>query len=114
MLSKLVFIVDESIFERGGDHANELETSVMQYLKPEFVLPLMKPETGANTGLRYQVREGWAWVQRHWLSTKNDTGIGDPALASPEKGRKCVQQVAQKISQFLIDLADADLSDLYE
>ena len=108
-------IVDESIFERGGDHANELETSVMQYLKPEFVLPL--DEAGDGSEHRFKIsglREGWVWTQRHWLSATNDTGIGDPALASPEKGEKCVHQVAQKISQFLIDLADADLSDLYE
>ena len=30
----------KAYFEEGGDHADEMETSLMMYLKPELVLPL--------------------------------------------------------------------------
>ena len=32
-------IADQGIFAEGGDHANEMETSLMQYLRPDWVLP---------------------------------------------------------------------------
>jgi len=108
-------IVDQNIFEHGGDHANELETSLMQYFRPEWVLPLNEAGDGREHKFKISgLREGWVWAQRHWLSATDDTGIGDPTLATPEKGERCMRQVATKISEFLIDLAEADLSDLYE
>jgi creatinine amidohydrolase len=40
--------------------------------------------------------------------------VGDPARASADKGRRFFSDVTAKIAEFLIDLAAADTSELYE
>jgi creatinine amidohydrolase len=109
-------IVDaRSHFEDLGDHAGELETSVMLALVPELVLPLS--EAGAGTERRPKIRalrERWAWTPRPWTQVSADTGIGNPSAATAEKGRRYVEEVTTKISDFLVDLAESDLEDMYE
>ncbi|HVF38267.1 MAG TPA: creatininase family protein, partial [Gemmatimonadaceae bacterium] len=62
--------VDPSqFFREPGDHAGELETSVMQHLVPDLVLPLS--EAGDGKAKKFNVaglREGWAWAPRKWTS----------------------------------------------
>jgi creatinine amidohydrolase len=43
-----------------------------------------------------------------------DTGVGDPAASTPEKGRAFFDAVAERVAAFLAELAAADPSDLYE
>jgi creatinine amidohydrolase len=43
-----------------------------------------------------------------------DTGVGDPSRATVEKGKLFLDAVTAKIGGFLVDLAAADLDDLYE
>ena len=109
-------IVDpRSHFEDLGDHAGEMETSVMLALASELVLPLS--EAGAGTERRSRLRalrERWAWAPRRWTQVSADTGIGDPRRATPEKGRRYVDEVARKIADFLVELAEADLEEMYE
>lgn len=108
-------VVEEGIFERGGDHANEMETSLMQYLRPEWVLPLDQAGDGREHAFKMgALREGWVWTQRDWLKATDDTGIGDPSLSTPEKGQRCLEQVAGRMASFLVELSAADLDDLYE
>jgi creatinine amidohydrolase len=102
-------------FDEPGDHAGELETSVMMHLAPEVLLPLA--EAGAGRERRFRIaafREGWAWAPRNWRQVSADTGIGDPKRASPEKGRQYFEVVVQRLSQFFIDLAKSDLKKMYE
>jgi len=44
----------------------------------------------------------------------DDTGVGNPAAATAEKGRKYVEAVSEKIGGFLVDLARADAGEMYE
>jgi creatinine amidohydrolase len=44
----------------------------------------------------------------------DDTGVGNPAAATADKGRKYVDAVSKKIEEFLVDLAHADPGSLYE
>ncbi len=44
----------------------------------------------------------------------DDTGVGNPAAATAEKGRKYVAAVSEKIAGFLVELAKADTTKLYE
>jgi creatinine amidohydrolase len=102
-------------FEEAGDHAGEMETSLMQCLVPELVLPLT--EAGDGKARKFKIsalRDGWAWTQRDWLSVTRDTGVGNPKAASPEKGQRYFAAVTQKIAGFLVELAKADRRDLYE
>ncbi|MHB1312194.1 MAG: creatininase family protein [Gemmatimonadaceae bacterium] len=109
-------VVDaRGFFDVPGDHAGELETSVMQHLRPETVRPLQEAGNGAEKRPTVQgLRERWAWTQRPWTTVSADTGIGDPRAATAEKGRRYVDAVADRIAQFLVELADVDPATMYE
>ena len=77
---------NSEFFENGGGHADEMETSVMQFLAPELILPLN--EAGK--------------------------GIGNPQKATPAKGEKCLKEVINKIGNLMIDLCGADINNMYE
>jgi creatinine amidohydrolase len=98
-----------------GDHAGELETSVMMHLAPEVTGSL--GDAGPGHAKRFRVRalrEGWAWAPRHWTQVTADTGVGNPAAASAEKGARYVAAVTRRVADFLIELDAADPSDMYE
>jgi creatinine amidohydrolase len=98
-----------------GDHAGELETSVMLHLAPELVRPLSDAGPGAARRFRIAgLREGWAWAPRQWRRVTDDTGVGNPAAATVEKGRTYVEAVSEKIAGFLVELARTDPEDMYE
>jgi creatinine amidohydrolase len=102
-------------YDEPGDHAGELETSVMMDIAPEFILPLS--EAGEGRARKHRIaglRERVAWAPRAWSQVTDDTGVGNPAKATREKGKKHLDAVTDKIAQFLVDLAAADLADLYE
>jgi creatinine amidohydrolase len=109
-------VVDQkSYFEDLGDHAGELETSVMQHVAPELVLPLGEAGSGAERKPKIAgLRERWAWTPRRWTQVSADTGIGNPQAATPEKGERFFRAVTERIGGFLVDLAAADPDDLYE
>lgn len=109
-------VVDASKhFTDQGDHAGELETSVMQHLAPEQVRPLKEAGPGAARSWRLAaLREGWAWAPRQWTKVTTDTGIGDPKAATSDKGSRFVQAVSERIASYLVELAAVDLDDLVE
>jgi creatinine amidohydrolase len=101
-------------FADPGDHAVELETSVMQHLAPGLVLPLSEAGDGAERKARVAgLREGWAWAPRPWTKISTDTGVGDPRAATPEKGAAFLAAVAERIAGFLVELAATDPADVY-
>lgn len=107
--------VNTDLFEEGGGHADEMETSMMQYLAPELVLPLDEAGEGKSKKFRIRALNGkWAWAERRWSQVTSDTGIGNPRKATPEKGKKCFDDVVAKISGFMYDLCIADINNLYE
>lgn len=102
-------------FEESGDHADEMETSLLLHLRPDLVLPL--EEAGDGSARKFKVkalREGWAWAERKWSQVTADTGVGDPSKATAEKGKRYFEDVTQKIGGFLVELAQADTKDIYE
>ena len=102
-------------FTEPGDHAGELETSVMMHVQPELVRPLSEAGTGRARRFRIAgLRDGWAWAPRVWTKVTDDTGVGNPAAASAEKGARYLDAVSDRIGGFLADLASADPEDLYE
>ena len=102
-------------FDEPGDHAGEMETSVMMELEPNLVLPLS--EAGPGRARRFTIaglRDGWAWAPRKWSSVTDDTGTGNPRAASRERGERFLGQLTERIAGFLVELAAADTSRLYE
>jgi creatinine amidohydrolase len=101
--------------EQSGDHAGEAETSAMQHLAPQLVRPLAEAGPGRARASRLTaVREGWAWAPRRWTQVTDDTGIGDPSRSTPAKGEAYVNAAADRIAEFLVELAALDLDDLYQ
>jgi creatinine amidohydrolase len=102
-------------FTEPGDHAGEMETSIMLSLEPDLVLPLS--DAGPGKARKFRVaglRDGWAWAPRRWSQVTDDTGTGNPAAATVAKGAKFLEAVTLKIGDFLVDLAKADTNKLYE
>jgi len=101
-------------FSQPGDHADEVETSLMQYLYPELVRPLSEAGNGQSKLFKVKaLNQSWAWAEREWTKVSNDTGVGNPAKSSAEKGERFFKDVCQVISQFIIELAKAPLSEFY-
>lgn len=102
-------------FTEPGDHAGELETSMIMHIAPELVLPLDQAGDGKESKFKIDaLRNGLAWTPRKWTKISKDTGVGNPALATAEKGKRFSEVTSAKIAAFLVDLAKADLNDMYE
>ena len=100
-------------FEEPGDHADEMESSVMMRIAPDLLLPLSEAGDGAT--LRYDLpgfREGWAWAQRPWTKITKDTGSGSPYKATLEKGDGFLQATTENIAVFFHQLAIHEPDDL--
>ena len=80
--------VEEGIMEQeGGTHADEMETSMMLYMKPEIVDMSKAVKDYDPTGGRGLTRD-----PENTEAKFSPTGIfGDPTLASAEKGRIAVE-----------------------
>lgn len=91
-------------FQAEGEHADELETSVLLHYHPELV---DLSSAGDGKGNKFAVDElnrKTAWLPRRWKSVTSDTGIGNPHGATAEKGAKFAVAVAQRIAQLIDQL----------
>ena len=103
-----------AVFTDLGDHAGELETSVMMHVAPDLVRPLSEAGDGREKHWRLSaLRDGWAWAPRRWTQVSADTGTGNPTLATAEKGARYSNEVTRQVADFLVELASADVNDLY-
>jgi creatinine amidohydrolase len=114
MLNWYSCVDGKDYFADLGDHAGELETSVMQHITPDLVQPLTTagPGRARKFGVR-ALREGWAWAPRQWTQVTDDTGVGDPRAATPEKGARFFAAVTERLAGFLVELAAADPDAMY-
>ncbi|MEO1627658.1 MAG: creatininase family protein [Bacteroidota bacterium] len=102
-------------FDEPGDHAGELETSAMMHIAPDLVRHLEEAGDGAARRFRVEgLNEAWASTPRAWTAVTRDTGVGNPAAASAEKGAVHLQAVAEKISRFFVELDQVDVDDFYQ
>ena len=108
-------IDQKEFFENKDDHAGEMETSLLMYLRPELVLPLTEAGDGASKKFNFTaIREGWAWAERKWTQVTKDTGVGDPRKATAEKGERYFKAVTQKVATFFYQVAKTKPSEFYQ
>ncbi len=101
-------------FEHPGDHADEMETSLVLHLRPQLVLPIEEWGDGAEKKNKIKAfTEDWAWTERPWSKITQDTGVGNPHASTKEKGEHFFKDVCVKMSQLMVDIAKADVDDLY-
>jgi len=98
----------QEIFSDPGDHAGEMETSVMLHICPEWV---RLEQAGKGPTIPFDIKSlrgtPGVWTPRPWSITHPDTGCGDPSGATAEKGQRYLEAVSREVAQVLIDLAEA-------
>jgi creatinine amidohydrolase len=124
MLNLPIFIVQINLYEvapesnkvlavPGGDHANEMETSLLLHLKPQWVAPLETAGDGQTTPSKLPALSGTAgvWCPRDWASLTQDTGVGNPKAATAQKGEHIFQAIVEKVVPILVELSAAQRGD---
>lgn len=102
-------------FKEVGDHADEMETSLLLHLKPNLVLPLKEAGLGAEKKNKIQAfSEGWVWAERKWSKISDDTGVGNPKFATKEKGEAYFNAITEKMATLFVDLAVIDVDKMYQ
>jgi len=95
------------VFDEPGDHAGEMETSFLLHVRPQWV---SMEQAGEGTRAPFAVEgldQSGVWTPRPWSASHPDTGSGNPAKASAEKGRKYVDAVAEAIAKVVVGLSNA-------
>ena len=101
-------------FEEMGDHADEMETSLIMHLHPQLVSPLEEAGDGnEKKSVIKGIREKWAWAERKWSEVSEDTGIGNPKKASPEKGKLYLEDASDKIAELILEICEVQPGKLY-
>ena len=108
--------VQKEIFEDAGDHAGEMETALGLAYFNEFVLKNESGEVVADEGAinatRFDaINNGWVSITRDWHLLTTNTGSGNPHPATAEKGQKLMQVIVERLSQFLVELANSTIDD---
>lgn len=101
--------LSDELFTPGGDHANDMETSLVLHLRPELVE--MK-SAGPQPTARFRfagMQAGWARAPRPWEKYTVDSGAGDPRAATAAKGRQFFDAVTRELATFLVDLSNAKI-----
>lgn len=105
--------VYEQIFACADDHAGEMETSVALALYPELVKMERAVWEPPKQPVLKGVREGWVQVTRPWHGVTTTSGTADPRQATPEKGKKYLEVVVERIASYLVELARSPLHEAF-
>ena len=97
------------IFDAPDDHGGEFETSVAQLLWPELVDFETAGDGKPRPWLFGAIEKGWVRTSREFRRLNDHCAVGDPAAASPEKGKAYLDIVCTRISEFLTQLAHAKI-----
>lgn len=107
------------IFDAPGDHADEVETSLGLAFFPDLVS--RDPQTGAlyaDAGemapTQFEaINRGWVGISRPWHLLTTNTGAGNPHAATAEKGEQLMRVIVERLSSFLVELAEAPLDERF-
>jgi creatinine amidohydrolase len=102
-----------TLFDRPGEHADEVETSLgLAYFPDMMRMDLAGP--GEARASRFEaVNKGWIALTRPWHLATADTGIGDPSAASPDKGRRLMDVLVERLAAFLTELAASPMDETF-
>ena len=115
IVADILEMVPESVqelFDSPGDHAGELETSLMMYLSSGKIDTKV---AGAGKKNQFEISgldQPGIWTPRPWHHIHPDTGSGNPAGASIEKGEKYFDLVCEALSKTIFGLSSAQKGDL--
>jgi creatinine amidohydrolase len=101
------------LFEKPGEHADEVETSLGLAFFPELVHPELADDGAARPSRFEAINRGWVSITRPWHLVSANTGLGDPRAASADKGRRLMDRLVERLSGFLIELAAAPMDETF-
>jgi creatinine amidohydrolase len=101
------------VFEHPGEHADEVETSLGLAFFPELLRPELADDGAARPTRFDAINRGWVSITRPWHLATRNTGLGNPAGASAEKGQRLLDVVVERLGEFLVQLAAADMNDSF-
>ncbi len=101
------------IFTEPGEHADEVETSLGLAFFPDLVRPELADAGAARPTKLQGVNRGWISMTRPWHLVTTNTGLGNPAAASAEKGRRLMDILTERLGDFLIELAALPRSETF-
>jgi creatinine amidohydrolase len=101
-----------AIFDDRGDHAGELETSMLLHVCPQWV-QLHQAGPGKRNAFKIEgLQSPGVWTPRPWSATHPDTGSGDPSRSTAEKGKRYLDAVARAVGELLVSVSAAKKGDL--
>ncbi|HZU37463.1 MAG TPA: creatininase family protein [Gemmataceae bacterium] len=101
------------LFEKPGEHADEVETSLGLAFFPELLRPELADEGTVRPTKLEGVNRGWIAITRPWHLATTNTGVGNPKAATADKGRRLMEVLVERLGQFLIDLAAAPMNERF-
>lgn len=102
----------EEIFDDPGDHAGEMETSLLLHLCPDLV---EMGQAGDGSRVSFTVTglgQPGVWTPRPWSQSQPDTGCGDPNSATADKGHRYFEASCAAIAEAIVGLSAAQRGDL--
>lgn len=110
--------VYHEIFKEPDDHAGEMETSLALAYWPELVARRADGTLTADEGHKAKSRftainRGWVSITRPWHLMTTNAGAGNPHAATAEKGRRAMDVLVARLSQFLVELSAAELDERF-
>ncbi|TVR63746.1 MAG: creatininase family protein [Spirochaetaceae bacterium] len=97
------------IFEQPEDHAGEMETSVALALFPHLV-EIERAGDGVAAEYRFgALNRGWLRTSRRFSRLNDHCAVGTPFAATAEKGHEYLELVIERITEFVVELAHAEL-----
>jgi creatinine amidohydrolase len=96
------------IFEKPGEHADEVESSLGLAFFPEMMHPELADDGRAAPSRFAAINRGWISITRPWHLVSTNTGLGDPKAATAEKGQRLMEALTERLGDFLAELAMAE------
>jgi creatinine amidohydrolase len=103
----------DEFFDKPDDHAGQFETSVAMALFPELVQPGVAGDGKARPFRFEALQKGWVRTSRDFSRVNDHAAAGDPTGATADRGRRYLDLVCTRISDFLVDLAKSTIDETF-
>lgn len=101
--------VVSKMFGKGDDHGGAFETSVALEICPQL-LDVQKAGDGRVPPFRFEaLQKGWVGTSRDFSKLNDHCAISSDVAPDVEKGRQYLSLVCDRISSFLVELAQSEI-----
>ncbi len=101
------------LFQEPGEHADEVETSLGLAFFPDLMRCELADDGTARPSKFEAINRHWISITRPWHLVSANTGLGNPAAASADKGRRLMDVLVERLGSFLVELAAAPLDETF-